>query len=183
MAIGDAAAAQGLDIMDGTEDRRDGWQEINLTRDYLAGRTESSDEPGLHTYTPVFTNVTFGSSPGGVKYAKYRVRGGICEGFISAEFGPGFVAGINWFMTLPVPVAASFLSSEADIADVKFRDVSETGAGHFPGDGYLTPEGTIRLGYFDASGPRAIWAAITSGSPFTFAVGDKMSVQFEYPIE
>lgn len=35
MANGDAALAAGMDILDGNEDRRDGWDEINKTRDYI----------------------------------------------------------------------------------------------------------------------------------------------------
>lgn len=34
---GDDALAAGLDVMDGTEDRRDGWRAINKTRDMIAG--------------------------------------------------------------------------------------------------------------------------------------------------
>lgn len=36
MADGDAAAAAGLDIVAGSADRRDGYKEINKTRDYVA---------------------------------------------------------------------------------------------------------------------------------------------------
>lgn len=39
MAIGDAALGAGMDILTGMEDRRNGWQEINKTRDYLATKT------------------------------------------------------------------------------------------------------------------------------------------------
>lgn len=36
MAAGDDAAAAGYELVAGTDDRRDGWLEINKTRDYLA---------------------------------------------------------------------------------------------------------------------------------------------------
>jgi hypothetical protein len=36
LALGDDAQAAGMDILTGTEDRREGWQEIVKTRDYLA---------------------------------------------------------------------------------------------------------------------------------------------------
>lgn len=39
MANGDAAASAGMAVMIGTEDRRLGYDEINLTRDYIAQRT------------------------------------------------------------------------------------------------------------------------------------------------
>lgn len=39
MANGDAAAAAGMDLVSGTADRRLGYDEINKTRDYIAGRT------------------------------------------------------------------------------------------------------------------------------------------------
>lgn len=39
MAIGDDAAAAGIPVMTGNEDRRKGWEEINRTRDELARRT------------------------------------------------------------------------------------------------------------------------------------------------
>src|SRR5690606_23793059 len=39
MANGDAAAAAGMDVLTGNEDRRLGYDEINKTRDYIADRT------------------------------------------------------------------------------------------------------------------------------------------------
>lgn len=41
MANGDAAAAAGMDLVASTDDRRDGWDEINKTRDYIAERTNA----------------------------------------------------------------------------------------------------------------------------------------------
>lgn len=41
MAIGDDALADGMDLVTGTADRRNGWQEINKTRDYIAQRLKS----------------------------------------------------------------------------------------------------------------------------------------------
>lgn len=41
MANGDAAAAAGMDVVPGTADRRDGYDEINKTRDYIAERTST----------------------------------------------------------------------------------------------------------------------------------------------
>jgi hypothetical protein len=38
MANGDAAAAAGMDVVPATADRRQGYDEINKTRDYLADR-------------------------------------------------------------------------------------------------------------------------------------------------
>lgn len=42
MAIGDDAAAAGMDLVSGTEDRRNGWIEINATRDEIARRASRS---------------------------------------------------------------------------------------------------------------------------------------------
>lgn len=39
MANGDAAAAAGMDVVSGTADRRQGYDEVNKTRDYIAERT------------------------------------------------------------------------------------------------------------------------------------------------
>lgn len=41
MAIGDDAAADGMDLVLGTADRRNGYQEINKTRDYIVQRIKS----------------------------------------------------------------------------------------------------------------------------------------------
>ncbi|WP_295012485.1 hypothetical protein [uncultured Microbacterium sp.] len=41
MAIGDDALADGMDLVSGTADRRNGWQEINKTRDYIVQRIKS----------------------------------------------------------------------------------------------------------------------------------------------
>lgn len=41
MANGDAAAAAGMDVVASTDDRRDGYDEINKTRDYIAQRTSA----------------------------------------------------------------------------------------------------------------------------------------------
>lgn len=39
MANGDAAIAAGMSVVLPTDDRRDGYDEINLTRDYIARRS------------------------------------------------------------------------------------------------------------------------------------------------
>jgi hypothetical protein len=44
MAIGDDAAALGMDIMDGSEDKREGFIEINRTRDYIAQHAVIADQ-------------------------------------------------------------------------------------------------------------------------------------------
>ncbi|RZU64611.1 hypothetical protein EV379_0914 [Microterricola gilva] len=41
MANGDAAAAAGMDVVPGASDRRQGYDEINKTRDYIADRTSA----------------------------------------------------------------------------------------------------------------------------------------------
>lgn len=41
MANGDDALAAGMDVLDGNEDRREGYDEINKTRDYIAQRTSA----------------------------------------------------------------------------------------------------------------------------------------------
>lgn len=41
MAHGDDALAAGMDILTGNEDRRNGWDEINKSRDYIAQRTSA----------------------------------------------------------------------------------------------------------------------------------------------
>lgn len=41
MANGDAAAAAGMDVVASTDDRRNGYDEINKTRDYIADRTSA----------------------------------------------------------------------------------------------------------------------------------------------
>lgn len=40
MTNGDAALAAGMDILAGTDDRRNGWDEINKTRDYITEYTD-----------------------------------------------------------------------------------------------------------------------------------------------
>jgi len=58
MAIGDDAANDGLDLVEPSDDRRQGWEEINRTRDYIAlripkpsdGSWYARQEPGsIHT--------------------------------------------------------------------------------------------------------------------------------------
>lgn len=41
MVYGNDAAAAGMAVLDGSEDRRNGWDEINRTRDYIAQRTST----------------------------------------------------------------------------------------------------------------------------------------------
>lgn len=45
MATGDAAAAVGMDVVPGTADRRQGFEEINKTRDYLAEHRTTGGHP------------------------------------------------------------------------------------------------------------------------------------------
>ncbi|QDZ14758.1 tail fiber domain-containing protein [Humibacter ginsenosidimutans] len=52
MAHGDAAAADGMAVVSGTADRRQGYDEINLTRDYVAGRLRTD-----------FSNIAGGAVP------------------------------------------------------------------------------------------------------------------------
>ncbi|MEV4738541.1 MULTISPECIES: tail fiber domain-containing protein [unclassified Microbacterium] len=42
MAIGDDALADGMDLVPGTADRRNGWQEINKTRDYIVQKIKAA---------------------------------------------------------------------------------------------------------------------------------------------
>lgn len=45
MANGDVAAAAGMDVVPGTADLRDGYDEVNKTRDYLAGHMVDGTHP------------------------------------------------------------------------------------------------------------------------------------------
>lgn len=59
MAIGDDALAAGMDLVSGTDDRRNGWEEDNKTRDYIAQRTA--------TVTPVDKGGTGATTPAGAR--------------------------------------------------------------------------------------------------------------------
>lgn len=67
---GTAAAAAGLDVMDGDEDRRDGWLAINKTRDYIVQRIAAL----LDTIWPVAKGGTGATTP-----AQARTNLGIPE--------------------------------------------------------------------------------------------------------
>lgn len=54
MAIGDKAKAAGMDVVRGTDDRRDGWIEVNRTRDYIAERQSQSVRNLSHPGNEVF---------------------------------------------------------------------------------------------------------------------------------
>lgn len=63
MTNGAAAAAAGYPVLDGSEDRREGWDEINLTRDLLAGvRPVSLGGTGAMTATTARTNLGLDST-------------------------------------------------------------------------------------------------------------------------
>lgn len=73
---GTAAAAKGWDVLDGLEDRRDGWRSDNKTRDLVA----------THTHTGVY--VEHGGSPGilTISFGAGRAQlfmGGAFQGFIA----------------------------------------------------------------------------------------------------
>lgn len=60
MATGDAAAAVGMDVVPGTADRRQGFEEINKTRDYLAEHRTT----GGHPWDKVTNKPNVVTSPG-----------------------------------------------------------------------------------------------------------------------
>lgn len=62
MADGDAAAAAGLSIVSGGADRRDGYKEINKTRDYLADVLTRLGRLGRREAAGSFTTSTLGST-------------------------------------------------------------------------------------------------------------------------
>lgn len=61
MATGDDALAAGMALVQGTDDRRNGWQEDNLTRDYIAQRT--------HPVQPVSAGGTGATTAAGARTA------------------------------------------------------------------------------------------------------------------
>lgn len=80
MANGDAAAAAGYDLVAGTDDQRNGWDEINKSRDYTANvKTQTATDlagkaPTSHTHTSAqIIDATALSDPG--KLVKYGSSG------------------------------------------------------------------------------------------------------------
>jgi len=65
MANGDAAAAQGWPLVAGTADRRNGWDEINLSRD-LTANTKTGLEASLAGKAPTTHNHSAGQITSGV---------------------------------------------------------------------------------------------------------------------
>lgn len=108
-ADGDDAAAAGMDVMTGFEDRRDGFKEVNKTRDYIARRTSTvqpvakggtgaADAAGARTNLSVPSVADMntglgGKSPIGHTHAFPAITpGAIDNGGFGATFGPTRVA-------------------------------------------------------------------------------------------
>lgn len=129
MANGDDAAAAGMDVVPGTMSVRDGYDEINKTRDYIAQRTE--------TVTPVAKGGTGATTVAGAKTAL-----GIPEVSSTASAEPGKV---------PVYSAASRLiaaspAGSSDVATKGYVDSIAAGKrsisdGAFGGTPITTPHG------------------------------------------
>ena len=64
MANGDAAAAAGMDTVPGTADRRDGYDEINKTRDYLAAHQTGGTHPASAITSGVLAAARIPNLPG-----------------------------------------------------------------------------------------------------------------------
>lgn len=86
---GDAALADGMDIMDGTEDRRDGWLAINKTRDYIAAlKTWVNDTLNALWPLSIARGGTGANSAAGARTALGVVADGIGTGLVFTS--PGF---------------------------------------------------------------------------------------------
>ncbi|MFJ2532793.1 hypothetical protein [Microbacterium maritypicum] len=82
MANGDDALAAGMDILTGNEDRRNGWDEDNKTRDYIARRTS--------IVTPLEKGGTGATTAAGARNA----LGVPATGDVALRNGLGFVYGV-----------------------------------------------------------------------------------------
>lgn len=109
MAIGDDAAAAGFDLVAGTDDRRNGWQEINQTRDYvaqtktwattqLAGKSASTHTHDDRYYTEAEVNSLISGINLSGKADAYGATNAVrlAEGPTSASYGRT-ATGSSWF--------------------------------------------------------------------------------------
>lgn len=104
---GDDALEAGLDIMDGTEDWRDGWKSVNKTRDMVARvRTWINDTLAALWPLPVTKGGTGSTTPAGAAVALgvWRNSGAVANGFtpllgwngarLQYEI-PGYIGAVN----------------------------------------------------------------------------------------
>jgi hypothetical protein len=90
MANGDSAAEDGMDVVAGTADRRQGYDEINKTRDYIAGRLKKDFSNISGGYVPISAGGTGATTAADARTALGitastvpRVAGGTAESGIT----------------------------------------------------------------------------------------------------
>lgn len=133
MATGDDAIAAGMDVVSGTADRRQGYDEINKTRDYIAQRT-STVQPvskgGTGATNAATARTNLGAAAADHNHdGRYIAHGGSDAGDLAIAHGGGraqlFAGGnfkglIAYTSDIPAPVDVSGKRNYDD--------------GYFPGD-------------------------------------------------
>lgn len=144
----------------------------------------NAGDVAMTTFTPSFGNLTIGTGTGaGVIYARYSVTKGRCVGLVVVQVGTGFTVG-DAFLRYPVPIATALADTLIDVGDLTHIDVS---AGvRYTGSVQAGPSATngLRFALINTTGTFGAFSngAVSSTSPFTWAAGDRIAVEFDYPV-
>jgi len=176
MAIGDAAAAAGLQTWTAAQDRRLGFQNDNQRGDDIAALIPNTIGPWT-AYNPTLTNLTPGT--GGAIVAAWRKERELIRVQIRVTLGStGFTVGTIPTASLPVEMLTPPSPTARLDSATTYYDLSANQS--FGGDisCVATSTTTVRLLAWPAASGLA--QAVTAVAPFTFAAGDVLSTEFTY---
>ncbi len=121
------------------------------------------------TYAPTITGQTSGSPT--IVGGNYAVSNGRCHGSLVATF----TGAVNATIVVPLPIAATNFAAWESLGDMTLLK----GGTRIPGI-LIAPSAGASSGYV-ASATTAITLA-SATSPFTWASGDQITVNFDYPV-
>lgn len=143
----------------------------------------------MQPFTPTFINFTLGN---GTRNGFLTISAGWASVFVTVTMGSTSSMGTDMYIVAPADAPVSHtLSAQGSIklGFCNFEDVSAGAAGRFEGTALLSvnpggtpyPDGVFRIGAI--SGSPASFLNTTSTTPFTWATGDKVHLNVNYPVE
>lgn len=152
----------------------DGYQSYDGT----AWQAFSAGGATWDTWTPSF-GLGFDAGSGNI-IARYIVIDKLLYGFIHVELGSGFDVGSGMGFSLPEPVSANLDPTNYTLTVGTGSLIDISAAGRYLAFPLFLDPVNIFMRRIDNEGKQA---SLSSSEPFTWAVGDQLSCQFQYEVD